>query len=260
MTDENNQPQDQGAPATGSEETTSGATTAGADLGNETTGAAANAQDSGEPSAGPDATLSSSSDGASAAAGSTSTPDDSAAAAPAPAATPAPTPAPTQAPVAAPASSISQKVAAVVEAAKPEVTTLGLLQLQAVQVYVDAMQPNRPMGSDEGARHQQTLYRAVTTIINQCDADFDAAFSALLKILVIGQDDVFHEHNVFRFTEALPMPEDDRKTFLTLVHFLKLMAHPGGRSHARGQLNLPKVFGPSINAQGRARVSGYFDL
>lgn len=137
---------------------------------------------------------------------------------------------------------------------------MGKLTLQNLLAYMEAMHPTRPMSAQEGARHQVGLYRALMTAINQLDADFQLVFGTMLQLLIHGADSVFHDSNAYRFTETIQLPESDRKTFVTLLTFLKNMAEPAGRAVVAAQTDLNRVLGQGITDQGRQRVLAFFNL
>jgi hypothetical protein len=157
-------------------------------------------------------------------------------------------------------SSKEEQVNALVDAALPKLTTPGKLVLQNIQDYMRSMSPDRPLADVDGARMQVRLYRQLMVLLNTLDEDFDVAMNTVLKMLLLGKNDVFHETNAFRFTEQMQLGADERKTFINVMHFLKAMADPKSRALAAKQISINKVWGPSVTEAGRTRVLGYFQL
>jgi hypothetical protein len=135
-----------------------------------------------------------------------------------------------------------------------------LLALQTIDGYIAAMGPAIPVNEEEGGRQQVTLYRAMTSVINNSGDDFENAFSALLAAFYKHKDTVFNEVSVYRFSENMMLPKADRDTFQRLINMCMLTADPKGRSAGVKQINFEATLGNSINDEGRQRINAYFHL
>lgn len=147
------------------------------------------------------------------------------------------------------------------EQALAKVGSSGQVLLQRLQQYVQDMGAGKIISEEAGARNQVALYRTLTGIINNLDgSDFQTAFGLVCKAFLLGKDGAFHETHVFRYTEHVALPPEDRKTFVRLLNLIKVMADPRGRSVAKRQINVQQSFGQAISEAGKQRVQAYFNL
>lgn len=140
----------------------------------------------------------------------------------------------------------------------PAFSVTGQMAMDQIKEYISMMAPNRPVSIEEGNRYQIQLYRAITSIINRLDVDFQPAFTSLLKSFDKHRDGVFHETYVFRFFDQMTLPENDRKAFQRLLNLLKVTASVKGRDLAMRQLDLESSLELGVTEPGRQRVLAYF--
>ncbi len=180
--------------------------------------------------------------------------------APAPVVTkPVPVPAPAPKPVTAvatPAPAVPTMTTAI---PAEGISRKGRAQLETIMTYVNDMRPRKPVQAVVGARHQVTLYRALLTIINDLEDDFQIVFATLLKLFEEHKAGVFHDSYIFRFMDSIELPENDRRALQRLVNMLKLMAPVKGREQAIKQVNLEDSLKYGVKESGRQRILAYFN-
>lgn len=147
---------------------------------------------------------------------------------------------------------------ALIQEAVTKVGVSAKLALMSIADYMVAMQPRRPIDNAKGSQQQIALYRAITGIINNTEADFQVAFSTLLNLFHKHRAGVFHEVNVFRFTEHITLNKDETTAFLRLLNLLKLTADPKAREVALRQVRLEDTLAFGINDAGKQRVLEFF--
>lgn len=176
---------------------------------------------------------------------------------------PAPTPQPAKkvvAPVQAKPAAAPQKAAAEPAPARTEEKLSVVVQMafESIHGYIEAMAPRRPLSIDEGCRNQVSLYRAITTIINRSDDDFQPAFAKLLKLFEEHATGALAETHVFRFLDNVQLPEDDRRAFQRLINLIKVAGPVKGRELAVKQVDFAASLKYGLTEQGRQRVLAFF--
>ena len=128
---------------------------------------------------------------------------------------------------------------------------------QTILTYMTNMAPRVPVTIEDGVRHQISLYRALTSIINNTEKDFNLVFGTLLKLFDEHKDGVFREASLFRFTEHITLPDNDRKSFLRILNMFKLTASPLSREIAVKQINFPMTL-EFIGEKGKSKIMSFF--
>lgn len=138
---------------------------------------------------------------------------------------------------------------------------VGQSAIASLQQYVINMKPRTPIEPGTGARHQQSLYRALINIIDKTGNDFEPVFGAALQLFHNHADGAFHEKHVFRFMEHVQLSPDERTAFQRLLNMMKLAADPKGRHIALKQMNFESTLkAPMVSEAGRQRVMAFFNL
>ena len=132
------------------------------------------------------------------------------------------------------------------------------LALQNIASYAEVMAPKKPISIEDGNRQQIALYRAISTIINKLEGDFEPAFTVLLKFFEHHKKGVFAETHAFRFFDTMPMVEDDRKALMRLLNMIKVLAPVQGRQLALKQVDLNNSLQFGVTEAGKQRVLEYF--
>ena len=137
-------------------------------------------------------------------------------------------------------------------------STMGTILLQQIEEYQNKMQPRKPVSRNDLSKNQIGLYRVITRILT-LDEDFNLVYTKLLEMFHEGRDGVFHETHVFRATEALELPENDRKQFLRLLNLIKFTADVKSRAIALKQIDFGRTleFIPEI---GRQKLLNYYNV
>lgn len=139
-------------------------------------------------------------------------------------------------------------------------TVIGKLSVNNIASYIENMNPRKPMGQEAGSRHQIAFYRTIVQIINSLDADFDKVFTHLLNTINEDKTDVFHERHIYRFFEAMPLPDNERVAYQRLLNLLMVAADPQSRPLVAKQINLDATLAGVITAAGRNNLVNYFKL
>lgn len=126
--------------------------------------------------------------------------------------------------------------------------------------YMTKMKPRVPGTQDDQVRHQVSLFRSITGIINRAEDDFGRVWSALLGVVHEHRDGVFHERYVFRHTEHIPLGPNDRAAFTNVLNMMKLTADPQSRREALKQLDFGKATQHGLNDAGRNRLGAFYGL
>jgi len=150
-----------------------------------------------------------------------------------------------------------QTEAALVEAVDAHFSTTGKILYQSVVDYTLKMAPKMPLDPVVGARHQVGLYRAISSMINDLDEDFNAVFGALLKLVNTHSAGVFHETHAFRFMETITLPERDRKSFQRLLNLIKQTSDGQSREAALRQIDLNKTL-EFFSEESRQKVFAFY--
>ena len=140
------------------------------------------------------------------------------------------------------------------------ISTLSKFALHNVAEYMDNMAARKPVDVVTGARHQVTLYRAITSIINSNENDFAPAFGALLSMFHNNAEGAFHETRVFRFFDQMALPENDRKAFQRLLNLIKITADPKARALALTQVDMSATLQHGLSDLGRQKVLNFFGM
>lgn len=147
----------------------------------------------------------------------------------------------------APAPAVEQKLSTAIQ-----------LAIETVRQYVQAMAPRKPMSVDDGCRQQVALYRAITTVINRAEDDFQPAFTTLIKLFEEHSEGALAETHVFRFMDNVTLPEEDRRAFQRLINLIKVAGPVKGRELAVKQIDFSQSLKYGLSEQGRQRVLAYF--
>lgn len=134
------------------------------------------------------------------------------------------------------------------------------ISLNMIMDYITDMAPLKPVDPVQGARHQVSLYRAITSIINNSQEDFGTAFSTLLKIAHQHRDGVFHPTRLFRFPEHIPLAPKEIDAFHRLLNMVKLTADPQSRVLALKQIDMQATTEHVITDHGKNRIMAFFGL
>lgn len=157
-----------------------------------------------------------------------------------PAPTVAPTEAPTEAPTAAPVQ-VNQVVPAAQSVDSMPISAAAKICLHEIAEYIEAMNPRRPLKSQDGANLQSKFYRTLRRILSLGE-EFNMVWSSLLAEFQKHSTGVFDNNNLLRCTEHMTLPKADVQAFCTLMNLLKITASVQTRAHVMKQYNFKLAF------------------
>lgn len=134
------------------------------------------------------------------------------------------------------------------------------LAFQAIDEYVLAMTPNTLVDPIVGARQQVSLYRAISTILNKSGESFNDSFNELLARFKTHADGVFHETNVYRFTEHVELNKADLDASHRFINMLTLTADAKGRKVSLKQIDMIKTLAYGVTEEARQQVLAFFHI
>lgn len=120
------------------------------------------------------------------------------------------------------------------------ISTVGKLVLSGIDTYIFNMMPGKPISDTAGIRNQIALFRTLSMMLSNVFEDFNLVYSEVLKKFHDGRNDVFHEINVFRFFESIPISATERKVFMSLLNLIKVTADPASRAISLKQVDMNK--------------------
>lgn len=129
------------------------------------------------------------------------------------------------------------------------------LQMQA---YVKNMSPGVPMTAEEGARHQQTLFRIMKNVVEQDDS-FKEAFRLVVSFYKEYKNGVFSAAYIHRFHADLTMSPSDTTALTRLVNLFTTAAGVTNKADVNRLVNLNATFNVGLSDSARDRVVQYFN-
>jgi hypothetical protein len=115
-------------------------------------------------------------------------------------------------------------------------------QFVIVLQYVDNMDTNKAMFQEEGVRHQESLYRALTKILNLSGPQLRLAVNLLLSIYHANREGVFHPMYANRYMRNLAsLRESDARLFLNLQTLFITVAEPKNRQARVKHMDLVRL-------------------
>lgn len=129
-----------------------------------------------------------------------------------------------------------------------------------VKQYIEAMAPNRPIDPAVGAKHQVGLYRTLYNVINNESGNFDPLWRAILKLVEINRNGVFHPANAYRFidSQGMTLDKDQLMSFRSLLDLLILTSVAKGRDIAAKTYDFNQALRYAQTENGRARVLKFY--
>lgn len=160
--------------------------------------------------------------------------------------------------------------ASVVEKAKKDLNFLadidtsaislnGKIVLETLQNYLIATQPGKPMNQTDGCRQQTVLYRALVSMINNLDNDFDLVFGAVLKVFRTYPEEL-SPIRVFRWLEHIQLHQTERQAFTRLLNLLTLLNDPKTWAIKIKQVDMTRTLSQPITDAGRQRVLNFYNV
>lgn len=135
----------------------------------------------------------------------------------------------------------------------------GKTVIAALYQYIEAMRPNVPLEPTEGARNQVALWRALSTMFNKLESDFDDVFRAALLLIDAHRTGVFAETHVFRFMDhAVAMEETDRAAFHRLMTMMMTTANVADRQQSLRQIDMEQALKHGVGELGKQKVNGFY--
>jgi hypothetical protein len=126
--------------------------------------------------------------------------------------------------------------------------------------YMFTMKPRQTVSDGVGANMQEMLWRTFFMIIEKGEEDFKDLFSLLLRCFHEYEEGVFNERFVFRFTDNINLPKNQRLGFMRILNLLKLTANPLNRKAGLKQQDIHKTLGDVFTDKGYQNVINFFNL
>jgi len=131
----------------------------------------------------------------------------------------------------------------------------------AIDEYIVAMAPGKPVSEKVGSSHQIRLYNTMMTVINRLtDDDFAKGMGILLDAFEKHREGAFATRYVFRFMEHIELSSPRIAAFQRLINMFQLMAPGQSRRQAASQCNWGATLTNEITDAGRNRVLAYFHV
>lgn len=133
--------------------------------------------------------------------------------------------------------------------------------IQSLESYLVAMQPGRPITDTEGMQHQYTLWRTIHSVVHQVThEDFAKHWNLLLAFFAQYQGDnqVFHDRYVFRFSEHWTRDESELQAFQRILNLIKLTSNPNTRKQNLKQVSLNRTLEVGFSEEARQKLLSFY--
>ena len=199
--------------------------------------------------------------------------------APTEAVTAAPTAAPTQAPTVAPAktanvnqsnthlntatkddsiinpgSDFNERIAQLKVSGTPEQKFI----IGEFETYLARMQPGLQVSVTQGAKYQENLWKAISTVIESHDRDFKSSWSLILAFFHNYANHAFHLKYLYRFNEQLAMPREAITLMEDVYTIISITADPKERQSLKKEVDINRAMRTGISEKGRSKLLNFY--
>lgn len=133
--------------------------------------------------------------------------------------------------------------------------------VEAIEHYIDAMQPGKPVEPNQGARNQYSFWRVIYNVVEKSNQE---EFKPLWKILLAyfnqynKRNDVFYYRYVNRFSEFWVNGEDELRAYQKIINVMGLTCDPESRSKNMKQFDMNRTFDVGFTEVGRSRLIQFY--
>ena len=131
--------------------------------------------------------------------------------------------------------------------------------IYSIKRYIDVMAPGVPTDGPVSVRHQYTLWKTISAVIEQSPAEeFKKLWNIILAYFHAYKDGVFHERYILRFSEYWHYNIDELNAFQRIINLIKLTADPETRAKSLREVSLSRSLAEGFSEAGRTRLLGFY--
>lgn len=132
--------------------------------------------------------------------------------------------------------------------------------VSAIEHYLDAMQPGKPVEPNQGARNQYAFWRVIFNVVENSSQE---EFKPLWKILLayfnqFSKGGAFGHRHVYRFSEFWVNGESELNAYQKVLNVMSLTCDPATRSSGLTQFDINRSFDTVFTEVGRSRLIQFY--
>lgn len=128
-----------------------------------------------------------------------------------------------------------------------------------LETYIERMAPLKPISPEEGARAQYSLWKALSTLLeNGPDNEFKKLWELILKYFDNYKDGVFGDRYIYRFSQNWTWAKTENEAYIRLLNLIKVSANPITRSMALRQVNLDATMQVGFSEMAKNRLISFY--